>query len=400
LFYPELISTGQVVTELFERLADQLDIQVLCAQPTIVKSPICPKFSSYMGISIRRLWSTKFPKLILLGKLSNQLTYAFSVLISTLRLPRGSNIILFTDPFFLPLLFLILYPLKKFSYTIVLFDLYPGTLESNSIISKNGMLSRMLAFMYRRVYINSKDIITIGRCMQKSVIQFIPNFKNKIHYIPIWCNNDNFVHKGTRKNFPQSSKFRSQWGFDFDTFIVAYSGNLAKYHPIEDLVKTAKSLLHERKIQFLFIGEGSKKDLAIKYCESNNLSNCHFRTYVKREDLAVAFSEFDCSLVCLNKSQTGNSVLSKTIGLMSAGIPIIALVSEETETSMILKEHNCGLICPIDSPQLLSEKILQLYNDPKQRDEMSRNARSAVSESLHIKYISKHFFNVITKPNY
>ena len=48
-FYPELISTGQVITELFVRLSDKYDIEVHCAQPTIIKSDKVPSVLQYKG---------------------------------------------------------------------------------------------------------------------------------------------------------------------------------------------------------------------------------------------------------------------------------------------------------------------------------------------------------------
>ena len=64
LFYPELISTGQSMTELAEALTDQgLNITVICGPPTLKKQtePI-PKEIHYKNIHIKRIWSTQFPK--------------------------------------------------------------------------------------------------------------------------------------------------------------------------------------------------------------------------------------------------------------------------------------------------------------------------------------------------
>ena len=41
--------------------------------------------------------------------------------------------------------------------------------------------------------------------------------------------------------------------------IIGYSGNLARFHPIETIMYTAKLLQHEPDIVFLFVGEGYKK---------------------------------------------------------------------------------------------------------------------------------------------
>ena len=41
--------------------------------------------------------------------------------------------------------------------------------------------------------------------------------------------------------------------------MVGYSGNLAKFHPIETFIKAAEILKDRNDIKFIFVGEGFKK---------------------------------------------------------------------------------------------------------------------------------------------
>ena len=68
LFYPELISTGQSMTELAEHLSEKgLDITVICGPPTLIKpTKKTPQIIHYKNITIKRIWSTSFPKKIFL----------------------------------------------------------------------------------------------------------------------------------------------------------------------------------------------------------------------------------------------------------------------------------------------------------------------------------------------
>ena len=253
-FYPELISTGQVITELFERLSNDFDIEVWCAQPTIKKACRVPAVIHYKEMKVVRLWSSRLSKLSTLGKVTNQVTYSLSLFWKALLLPRGSRVNVFTDPFFLPLLLLILYPLKRFNYTVTLFDLYPETLSKNKVISSNGLTYRLLNRLTNIVYNNAKNVITIGRCMQKIVSERPIQWKAKPEYIPIWCDSDNVRQKTLPENH-----FRRIWEVPEDTFLVGYSGNLAKFHPIETFLTAAKILEDKKDIKFIFVGEGAKK---------------------------------------------------------------------------------------------------------------------------------------------
>ena len=391
-FYPELISTGQVVTELFESFSKSIDIHVLCAQPTIVKADKIPLILIHSNIKVERVWSTCFSKLSLTGKICNQLTYACSLFWKSLTLPNRSHVNVFTDPFFLPLLLYFLHPIKKFRYTITIFDLYPETLSQHKILSKKSIIYRVLDNMTNKVYANAYKVITIGRCMQKIVSSRSIKWKRKPVFIPIWCDTDNI------KNPSKSYDLRRNFNLGHDSFIVGYSGNLAKFHPIEIFTEAAFLLRNYEEIKFVFLGEGAKKSNAEKFCFDKRLKNCFFESYVMREQLGSLLSCFDCGLVGLNENQTGLSVPSKTIGLMSAGVPILACVSDQSETALMIKENKCGLIIPPNCSRSLADAILSLQQNKKKCDEYRQNALSAVAESLNIESISKAYFNFLFQP--
>ena len=389
-FYPELISTGQVITELFVRLSDKFNIEVHCAQPTIKKSDRVPTVLLYRGVKIVRLWSSTFPKISIIGKIINQLTYSTSLLVRALFLPKGSHVNVFTDPFFLPLLLYIINPVKRFKYTITLFDLYPETLSQNQVLSSRSFLYRFIDNLTNKVYANASNVITIGRCMQKIVTNRPINWKQKPEFIPIWCDTDNIRQKNLPENY-----FRDLWNITKDNFVVGYSGNLAKFHPIETFIKAAETLQDRNDIKFIFVGEGAQKRLAQSYCEEKNLTICHFQTYVEREQLGSLLAAFDCGLVGLSREQTGFSVPSKTIGLMSAGIPIIACVNPESETALLLEENNCGVIVSPDCSKSLSDMILKLKQDRSLLEKLKKNSLLAVKNKLNLQNISNHYFEIL-----
>jgi len=337
-----------------------------------------------------RLCSTNFPKISIFGKMMNQITYSTSLFLKALFLPRESRINVFTDPFFLPLLFYILYPIKRFRYTITLFDLYPETLSQNKVLSSSSFLYRFLDNLNNKVYANAHSVITIGRCMHQMVSKRPINWKRKPQFVPIWCDTENI----RKKNLPENY-FRNLWNITTDNFIVGYSGNLAKFHPIETFIHAAEILNDHNDINFIFVGEGAKKKWAQSYCEKNNLTNCLFQSYVERRHLGSLLDSFDCGLVGLNENQTGLSVPSKTIGLMSAGVPVIACVSPESETALMLEENDSGVLVSPDCSKSLSDMILKLKHDRSLLEKFQRNSFLAVKNKLNLQNISNHYFEVL-----
>ena len=216
-------------------------------------------------------------------------------------------------------------------------------------------------------------------------------WKRQPLFIPIWCDTENV----RRKTLPQDY-FRKLWNIEESCFVVGYSGNLAKFHPIETFTEAAFLLRDHKDIKFVFLGEGAKKSNARNFCNNRKLNNCIFGSYVERVELGSMLSSFDCGFVGLNDNQTGLSVPSKTIGLMAAGVPVIACVSQESETALMLKENNCGVIVSPDCSKSLADTILRLKSDHAGLEEFKKNSLLAVQNNLNLKIISSKYSKALS----
>ena len=390
LFYPELISSGQTVTELCESLARHgKKITVYCAQPTILKSKKVDTTITYKTITIKRLASTRFSKLNTIGKLINHITFSFSCIFKCLSLPRDAQLLVFTNPPILPIIIRMIHEFKQLNYILVLFDLYPQTLVSANILKSTSWLTLIYSKLINSAYQHARKLVSIGRCMKTVVDQQLTQKSNSI-YIPIWADNHDIQHS------KKTNHFRSMWDLK-NKFIVGYSGNLARFHPIETLLEAAKKLLHEDQIVFLFVGEGAKKKWAQEYCAKHNLTNCIFKPYVKREELAQLLSTFDCGLVGLLKENTGFSVPSKTMGLLSAGVPVLACMSPHCEVSLILNQYNCGIQSNPSDSDTLAENIMYFFQYPDKRLKYAKQAKVAYNSRFNLEHITQEYLQILSK---
>src|SRR5258708_34196149 len=106
LFYPESVSTGQIITELMEELSlAGFRIVVIASQPTVVKGqPAVSRHLQHHGMDILRTWSTRLPKNQAFGKALNLATFFLSAALDVLRRRKGTVLVLLTNPRYLPLL--------------------------------------------------------------------------------------------------------------------------------------------------------------------------------------------------------------------------------------------------------------------------------------------------------
>ncbi|MBA7585452.1 hypothetical protein ES708_27434 [subsurface metagenome] len=85
------------------------------------------------------------------------------------------------------------------------------------------------------------------------------------------------------------------------------------------------------------------------------------------------------------------AVPSKIYGILAAGVPVIALVPEQSEIAYIIREENCGYVidpCDVDG---LINAVLELKSNEKLRKEMGINGRKAFEQKYTTKIIAEKY---------
>jgi glycosyltransferase involved in cell wall biosynthesis len=365
LFYPELVSTGQTLTELCEELSGLgWRIEVVCAPPTILHGgQACPRLLHHEGIKVRRVWSTRFPKLSLLGRVVNQITYTLSIILFLLFRSRQRPILVLTNPPFLPFacLFAKLFR-PSLRYVLLVFDVYPDTAIHLGLISRKGLLARVWEWFNLQSYKRAAKVIVIGRCMRDIITAkgraVGLDLAGKLHMIHIWS--DNRMIGRASAELPEVFQDK---GLE-DKFIVLYSGNMGRFHDLETLLEAALSLKDHPEIRFAFIGEGAKKQKVVDFISSHDLKNCLVDTYVPKEQLGALLHSVNVGIASLLEGQEGLSVPSKTIGLLAAALPVICIMSPASEIALLAKESGFGFVLTPGDVDNLVAAILKLHAAP------------------------------------
>jgi glycosyltransferase involved in cell wall biosynthesis len=391
VFYPELISTGQTMTELAETLTLQgVKVQVWRGPQTLVSTQHRhPKHLSYKGIDIYRLRGTQFPKLNFLGRVINQMTFALSVGAKLLSSRITSPIIVATNPPFLAPLCAMNRLLGGTHYIYLVFDLYPNTLINLGLIKPDGLPAKMWSWMNNLSYRYASKIVIIGRCMADLITpRMTPELKSKIEIIPVWADDHNIsVAEGC-------ADYRDKWQLS-NRFSVGYSGNLGRFHDTETIIEAAKLLEDDSDFRFIFVGEGAKKAATQSMTHEYGLQNVIFDTYVPRSDLGHSLRAFDVGLVSLLAGQEGSSVPSKTFGLLAAGVPVVAVLSHKSEIARIITEEDCGIVVAPGDAEGLAGALKSLKYSKPLRDHYIENAKRAIERKYSLSVVAKRYQSLL-----
>ncbi|MBU0579781.1 MAG: glycosyltransferase family 4 protein [Candidatus Margulisbacteria bacterium] len=399
LFYPELISTGQLLTELCENLVKfGIEVEVLCGPPTLLMGKYkAPRRLSYKGIMIRRVWGTTFPKLVLIGKLINQLTYTISTFCYLFFDFSRRPIIVLTDPPFLVIACAILRAFGGKPYIYVTFDVHPDGEIKLGLLKEKSIIVRLWEFANRFAIKQASYVTVLGRCMEKLIynkIWLTNNIQEKIKIIHIWCDDKNIVPVERGENY-----FISKFNLE-GKFIIGYAGNFGRYHDIEKIMYAVKELNKRKDIFFIFVGEGQKKKWAKEYVIRHSLHNCNFYGYVEREELKYLLSSFHVGLVSLMAGYEGVAVPSKVVSLLAAGVPILGMIPKSSEMALVVAEENCGILVEPGDVKGLVGAIMKLYYNPELRKTMGENGRKAVDNKYNLKNVVLEYRDLIVSLQY
>lgn len=362
-FYPDVASTGQILTELCEKLQDKFDVTVVCTVPSYT-GKIEEKYKKqtlyyekYQNINVIRVKVSEFDKSNKISRIRNILDYFFHAKKAIRKCGKQDLIYTISQP---PILggLLGVYAKKKKKAKLV-YNIQDFNPEQTMAVkySNNKLVLKILMYLDKRSCKKSDLIITVGRDMQKTLENRFDN-KNVPNNVVInnWINEKEVYP--IEKNNKKIVEFKKKYNLE-DKFIIMYSGNIGLYYDLENIVKIMADY-QDKDVAYVFVGEGSVKNKIVQYVGENKLENFYFIPYQPKSDLVYSLNSADIHLVTNAKGIKGVSVPSKIYGVMATNVPILGILEEGSEAYQIIKDSNCGIIAETGNYEQIRNEIKQL----------------------------------------
>jgi glycosyltransferase involved in cell wall biosynthesis len=390
-FYPEMISTGHILTELVLELAKK-DIKwsIICAQPTYYSRERVPSRMTHMGLDIIRTGNTQYDKNTLKGKVVNSVSFFLQALAISLKRNGASAFLTVTNPPFLGIAGPVIRMAKGVPFVLIIHDLYPNIAISMGHLSPKSVITVFWNLLNSWIFREASFIVVLGRDMQALLKgELDPQHSHKVVYIPNWAD-PSLIYPVEQKNNP----FIKQLGLQ-GKFVVEYSGNMGLTHDVETIVEAARCLMNENYIHFLMIGGGGKLGEIKRMARTYHLQNIRFVPYQPRENLRDSLCAAHISLVSLERGAEGLSVPSKLYGIMASGRPIVANVPEDSEVAITIKEFNCGIVTPPKDALAMVKAINWLKSNEAERKAMGERAYKAFKENFTVQRCAEQYYQLI-----
>jgi len=388
-FHPDVASTGQILTELCEDLAQHHEVTVVAGRPSYNpvetgKSRGLVAEDRHGGVKVLRTWSTAFPRAGMAGRLSNYATYLASCLVGALRAERPDVVLTMTDPPVVAVAAMVASEVRSVPFVYVNQDMFPEVALRLGHL-REGPLVQGLRWLNRGLRRRAARVVAIGRDMREGLVQQgVP--AAKLATIPNWADGSIVRPLGA------PSMMRKRLGWD-GRFVVMHSGNVGLSQDLGTLIRAADLLQDANDVLIAVVGDGASRPRLQREVSRLGLQNVAFLPYQPKASLSASLGAADVHLVSLRRGLRGYIVPSKVYGIMAAGKPFIAAVEPGSEVALLAAEHGCGIRVEPGFPEELAEAILAARDQPL--DKMGRRGRQALEDRYDRRIATAAYRNLL-----
>lgn len=264
---------------------------------------------------------------------------------------------------------------SKAKYIHEVHDMWPSTLYEVGGMSKHNPFVIMMQLAENSAYKHC------DKCV--SLLPYSKDYMVKHGLKPgKFCNIQNGVQLDEwSNNYKIPEEHRTFFEEHNNDFIVGYFGGHALSNALDnglDLAKRIKLEFQDKRIIFVFVGDGVEKDKLIQRAHNENITNVYFLPPVPKESIPDLLNYFDCSYMTgLNSPLYRFGLcLNKMYDSMMAGLPV--LFSFDAPDSLV-KKYNCGFQF---SPTDMDSAVKALYDlqsmSEEQRKDLGARGKKAI----------------------
>jgi glycosyltransferase involved in cell wall biosynthesis len=385
-FWPEDFRINDVTRTLVER---GMEIEVLTGKPNYPKGSIYAGYKAWgcqhgteFGAVINRVPLLARGK----GALRLALNYLSFIITGMLFAPwllrRKKFDIIFVyglSPILSAIPAIFLGRIKGCPVVLWVQDLWPGSLSATGYV-RNPLVLKLVEYVVRFIYRHTDLLLVQSEAFIDPVsalaggtpVVYYPNSVDESFAVP------------TTTTVPDVP------GLGSGGFSVVFAGNIGAAQAVEVIIEAATWLKEYVDIQFIILGDGSRREWMLQEAKNRNLPNLHLPGRFPVETMPGFMQKASALLVTLSDQPIfALTVPNKVQAYMATGRPILACLNGEG--ARLVVEAEVGLAVPAGNGNALAEAVLKLYRmAPMEREKLGNNGRSYYKEHFdHDSLINK-----------
>lgn len=339
-FYPDVVSSGQHLTDLALELAGRgHDVTVITGRRAYDDpGKIFPKRESWRGIRILRVSATGLGKRAKWRRAADFATFLWSCAWSLLRLPKPDVVVAMTSPPLVSFIGAWFARLRGGRFCYWIMDLNPDEAVAAGWLGAGSLAARWLERCSRSSLRHAASVVVLDSFMRQRILDKGIDAR-KIVVVPPWSHDSE-----VRFDAGGRTAFRKLHGLD-DKFVVMYSGNHSPCHPLDTILKAAQRLAEDQEVAFLFVGGGSQFARVRQFAHDHSLSNVQCLPYQPFDRLAGTLSAADLHVVVMGNPFVGLIHPCKVYNILRVGSPLLYVGPRPSHVSEILQTLNGEVPC-------------------------------------------------------
>lgn len=339
------------------------------------------------NFSIVKIRSTPYNKNSFLRQL-NITVFDFITAIKILVSKKIDCIIITTPP--VTLFSTIVAKLKKIKLVVDVEDLWPLFLEDMGMNNKIALKYMNYAADY--LYNSADGVATVSSGMLEYV-------RNKVQSKPMWVsplgvNTDDYFDKIAEVNLIKNK----EWEKDFKIMYLGVHGKANDLFSVLSTIKEFNSTflnkICEKKVSFIFIGDGEQKSKLIEFAKLHDLRNVYFEDAVQSNLVPDYLVHADVCLTNLMRIESFKLVRpNKLFQYMALGKPIISGIWGEFQS--IIDKVGSGIYVDFNNHKEASLKIYELISNEDLLKKMGIRGVDYIKKYGDRKKIFIDFYNII-----
>jgi glycosyltransferase involved in cell wall biosynthesis len=335
LFYPDEVSTAQILTDIAKKIAKNEEVSVLSGPIGYEKSYHSSNEELSKEIKIHRVSLPGFDKNNLLQRFLKLILLTMKMSFFMFKnIKNGDRVIQVTNPIFLILTTALLRNLKKIKLEFLVHDVYPENMIPAGMIKNDGLKYKFLSLFFNKAFSQADRLIVLGEDM-KQLMASKTNQKNQvIDVIPNWA--DDMMYPDPK--FDKSAYLKQNVE---GKIVLGFAGNIGRVQGIVEFVTIFKKATNPNLV-LTIIGDGAIKNEIEAMIEEDKISNVIVLGSKPRIEQLQFLNACDIGLVTLKQGMKGLGVPSKTYNIMAAGKPILFIGDEYSEIDSYIQKYDCG----------------------------------------------------------
>jgi len=285
-------------------------------------------------------------------KATNSLYFGFWLIFKLITTKTDVIMVATTPPVIIAMIVRWVSCLKKIKYIYHCQDIHPEAMLLGGNIHQ-GFIYKLLRNIDKKNINSAWKVITLSKDMKKT----LEERGCKTSHVTII---NNFI-------FESSDNTSSPRKDKNDKIQFLFAGSLGRLQNLTLLIDSLVLLKHRNDIQFTFMGDGIMYEEMLRCKENNKLDNVEFLGQRSLKEAVEAMKAADVGIVSIGNHITRVAYPSKTMMYLGNGLPVMALVDEQTELYEFINNKEVGIAVAPSSPETIAKSIEKFVSRLKQK---------------------------------